>query len=186
MNRSTGTFFGVQIAFSAARDAALRHQLAAAVAGLRQGTDPTRFGPGLRAASAILAGANALIRRGDWDFVQNRGQEVYREWQEGLESMAGWPADDFGTDGDLILATLILLVRPGSAAETALGDGCDLPEDDWFLRRTFAKLLLLPTDCTAGDVAGAGLFVAPHPGRGSFSTDALADEGFDYLRVVTG
>jgi hypothetical protein len=188
MSPPSGTFFGVQLAFTAPRGDELRPRLATLVRDFRAGLD----GPSQRAcwqrAARLLGLAMPMARYGAWDLIRGSGQRDYDEWASGLEAMAAWPATDFGAgdDAELLLVTLILLVAGGSNADRALGDACDFPERDWQRRRTYQLLLAAPPTLNHTNIRNSAIYVAPHPDQRGFSAEVLEGEGFEYLARIDG
>ena len=179
------TFFGVQVAIAVPAGAPLRGQLAACVRELRERGDvAAQRACWVRAASA-LRDAMGGVRLGSWDLLRTGAEAAYEEWATGLEAMAEWPEDDFGSGGDLLLVTLVALVVGGSNADRTLGDICDVPEPLWHRRDTYRSLLTTMPLLNLTNLLGSGLYLAPHPDRPGFSMDVLRGDGFEYLEPVT-
>ncbi len=182
----TTTFFGVQIALKLAFEHPLRAELADLATDSRTSTSLIAQRVCWTRIAAALEGAEKLATFGTWDLIRKTGQNDYEEWASGLEAMAGWPMDDFGTNGSHLLVSIIFLVVGGSNADLTLGDQCDLPERDWQRRATYAQLFAVPPMLNFTNVLGSGFYIAPRPDHAGFSTAVLTGEGFEYLAPITG
>jgi hypothetical protein len=179
------SFFGIQLALDLPPGHAVRSGLAAAVTTLRDNPTPVAQRPCWGKVAGLLRPAVSTAVLGTWDLIRDRGDAEYEDWASGLEEMAEWPAEDFGTGDQLLLVSLIFLVAANSNADRTLGDLCDLPESAWHRRATYAKLLGAPPQLNFMGVLGSGLYLAPHPDQSGFSEQVLSGEGFEYLtRVV--
>jgi hypothetical protein len=178
------TFFGVQLALELPPGHALRDQLAQVVRSLRDSTAIPMQRPAWTQASRLLREAVPFARMGTWDLIRDNAQGEYEDWASGLEAMAEWPAEDFGSDGLYVLACVIMLVAGGSNADRTLGDICDLPENTWHLHRTYDQLLAAPPQLNFTNVLGSGLYLAPRPDQPGFAHEVLKGEGFEYLENV--
>ena len=182
----TTTFFGVQIALKLAFEHPLRADLADLATDSRTSTSLIAQRVCWTRIAAALEGAEKLATFGTWDLLRKTGQNDYEEWASGLEAMAGWSMDDFGTNGSHLLVSIIFLVVGGSNADLTLGDQCDLPERDWQRRATYAQLFAVPPMLNFTNVLGSGFYIAPRPDHAGFSTAVLTGEGFEYLAPITG
>lgn len=178
------TFFGVQLALELPTHQDLRDQLAQAVRNLRGCTTIPAQRPAWTQAAQLLRQAAPFARLGTWDLIREDGQSEYEDWASGLEAMAEWPAEDFGSGGAYLLASVIVLVQGGSNADQALGNICDIPEHDWHKLSTYDRLMAAPPILNFTNVLGSGLYLAPRPDQPGFSLDVLRGEGFEYLEEV--
>lgn len=179
------TFFGIQAAFALAGDSR-RNLLADLVRRHRESTDLISQRQCWTKLDTILGPACDRIALGSWDLLRDQANEAYEEWASGLEAMATWPAADFGTNGNLLLVTAIVLVQGGSNADTTLGDLCDLPEAMWHRQSTFRTLFQALPQLNLTNVLGSGLYLSPRPDLPGFSREVLTGEGFEYLKQIVG
>lgn len=178
------SFFGVQVAIASQPGDPLRETLATCVRELREHRDvAAQRAAWMRTAAALRDGISG-VRLGDWDLLREGADEAYEEWATGLEAMAEWPDGEFGSGGDLMLVTIIVLATRGSNADRTLGDLCDLPERQWHLRATYRTLLTAMPMLNQTNILGSGLYLAPHPDQPGFSLDVLRGDGFEYLQQV--
>ena len=181
----TTTFFGVQVALKLAFEHPLRARLAELVMESRNSTSLIAQRTCWAHIAAALQDAEEFTDFGTWDLIRSTGQNDYEEWASGLEAMAGWPIDDFGTNGSHLLVSIIFLVAGGSNADLTLGDQCDIPERHWQRRATYAQLFGVPPMLNFTNVFGSGFYVAPRPDHAGFSAAVLTGEGFEYLDRIT-
>jgi len=177
------TFFGIQAAFALAGDPR-RHLLADLVRRHRESTDLISQRQCWTQLDTLLGPACDRITLGTWDLLREQANATYEEWASGLEAMATWPVDDFGTNGDLLLVTAIVLVQGGSNADTTLGDLCDLPESRWHRQSTFRMLFQALLQLNLTNVLGSGLYLSPRPDLPGFSREVLTGSGFEYLQRI--
>lgn len=180
----SSSFFGVQLVLDLPSGNALRGRLGDIVREFRGATAmPAQRSCWTRAADALAAAMPTAIS-GTWDLLREKAQAEYEDWASGLEAMAQWDDAEFGEDGGLLLASLIVLVERDSNADRMLGERCDLPERAWHLRSTYAKLVQLPPLLNFTNVQASGLYLAPRPDHPGFSADVIQGEGFEYLEQV--
>jgi hypothetical protein len=177
------TFFGIQLALSLPRSHALRGQLADVVRDLRACSSIPAQRPAWTRASTLLRNALPTADLGTWDLLRDDARMEYEDWASGLEAMAEWNAAEFG-GGELLLATVIMLVEGGSNADRLLGDRCDLAESLWHARTTYDRLLATLPMLNFTNLHGSALYLAPRPDAGGFNSAVLTGEGFEYLALV--
>lgn len=180
----SATFFGVQIAIEAKPGDPLRRAFWEAVrsGAKEQGlADKRAYHHRL---VALLEGCAAKWRFGTWDFVPGGGGEAqFDEWVSGLERCAEEdPGDAF--DDEHVLVSLVFLLEGGSDAESVAGERCDLPEDRWHLRATYAHLVATVRMLPFAGVRADGAYVVPGEGGAGLSAEELQGEGWNYLRPL--
>lgn len=182
----SGSFFGVQVAFALPLDDPVRGQLADTVRQLRADPALPAQRAGWTRAAGLLGQAISFAVLGSWDLIRDGGGGEYEDWASGIEAMADWPAEDFGSGGSLLLVSQIFLAGTGSNADLRLGELCDLPEASWHRRDTYRKLFAAPPSLNFTNLLGSGLFLAPRPDQPGFTQEVLTGEGFEYLHRVAG
>jgi hypothetical protein len=177
-------FFPLQIAIKAGPGADLRLRLAELIRSHRRGLRTHEKRDFWRQAALILSDATSDASHGIWDFIDNKAEQEHETWASELEAVATMDFDSECAHGDYTLVTFLFLIESGSNAATTLGERCDLPENQWFLRPQFRKLIETPPLLNFTGVLADSIYMSPGPDAGGYSLEDLRGEGFDYLKPI--
>jgi len=177
-------FFPLQIAVKAGPGSDLRQRLAELIRSHRRGLRTHEKRDFWRQASLILSDAAAQASYGVWDFIDTNAEQEHESWASELEAVATMDFDQECARGDHTLVTFLFLIEAGSNAATTLGERCDLPENQWFLRAQFRKLIETPPLLNFTGVLADSIYMSPGPDAGGYSLEDLRGEGFEYLQAI--
>ncbi|MEN9360317.1 MAG: hypothetical protein RL095_1852 [Verrucomicrobiota bacterium] len=176
--------FYLQAAIQAGPGSDLRRRLAELIRNHRRGLRTHEKRDFWRQASLILSDATPQISYGVWDFVTAKAEQEHETWASELEAVATLDFDSECPSGDHVVVTLLFLLESQCNAATTLGERCDLPENQWFLRNQFRRLIETPPLLNFTGVLADSLYMSPGPDAGGFTLDDLRGEGFEYLHAI--
>lgn len=185
---AAGPFFGMQVVVRSPRGSSLRQRIRGLLVDPSPELSVDEKSALLRNLASTLGDSAALFERGYWDFVPDPGsaRAEMDDWCDEIEAEAGDPADPALGAGEspYFIVTLACTLRDGSPAADALGVACDLPEEAYWTRESFASLL-----AAVGEIDVAGLTsdavylnagaIDPETGR-----EEIDGEGYEYLRRI--
>lgn len=189
------TFFGVQVAVKAFFKDDFRTRLHEAIAGgaVEQSiNDKREF---WKRVTAVLNDAMPVFEYGHWDLIRGGNAESeFETWCSEIEGAAATVKEEMGTavdettrsssDKTYVLVTVLFLLEQGSPSDETLGERCDLPENTWFTRATFARLIASIPLLNFVDVQADAAYVVPGNDTDGFSEDDLRGEGYEYLKPL--
>ena len=189
------TFFGIQVAVKAFFKDDFRARLHDAVArgDAEQSLNEKRTF--WKRVTAVLNDAMPVFEYGYWDLIRNdSAEEEFESWCSEIEgSVATEPeemgaahdeAHRFSADRAYVLCTLAFLLERDSNSDLTLGERCDLPEDEYFTRATFARLIASVPMLNFANVQADAVYVVPGNDTDGLSDDDLRGEGYEYLKPL--
>jgi hypothetical protein len=135
--------------------------------------------------STLLAEASVHWTLGTWDLVQGAAADrEFDAWVAGLEAAVDEPLDPATSGGDHVVVSVVLLVESGSAADTTLGERCDLPKSEWLTRAAYARLVASLRMLAFAGVRADGVYAVPGDANCGITLAELRGEGWEYLKPV--
>ena len=180
--RPPGVFLGLQLVFPSPPEDALAEELRRVVREASRDLDPRQKHRFLQRLQGLLERVIPRAIRGYWDLLTEpaAAEAEYRDWVSDLQAVqeGGGGAPDPGAHA---LVTVALLVAEGSPGDDTLRNVCDVPEKDFFRRRTFERLAAALPRVDLDSVLEDAVAVVPgNAGEGPTLED-LEDEGYAYL-----
>ncbi|HEY0715402.1 MAG TPA: hypothetical protein VGF45_22160, partial [Polyangia bacterium] len=87
-------------------------------------------------------------------------------------------------DKSYVIVTMLFLVERGSNSDLTLGERCDLPENDYFTRQTFAQLIASVPMLNFANVQADAVYLVPGNDRDGLSDEDLHGGGYEYLKPL--
>jgi len=189
------SFFGIQLAltdFQRDRVRSRLHELIAENANAQKFFEKRIFWKRL---CAIINEALPAFELGYWDLVRgDKAEEEFEAWSSEIEGALASEAEELGGAADemnrfsadrrYVLVTLMFLVGEGSNADLTLGERCDIPEDDWFKRETFTRLIGTPPLLNFANVRADAVYLLPGSDEDGLSEFDLATEAYAHLKPL--
>jgi hypothetical protein len=178
----SSTFFGVQLAIRSPAGDAWRERLVALVR--KNQTDLSILEKRVlyTELAELLSEAEPQWALGTWDFIDApAGDAEFDSWVAGIEECVDEPLEASASSGDHAVVTFVFLVEDGSRAETTLAERCDIPEEFWSRRRTYARLVATLRMLVFAGVLADGVYVVPGDVNAGLTLSELRGEGWDYL-----
>jgi hypothetical protein len=191
------TFFGIQVAIEAFPKDRLRARLHEVIAKSAQEQSLAEKRAFYKRLTALLNEAVPIFERGHWDYVKNsrKAEKEFDTWCSELEGRSATEAEELGkghdeilrlsSDKDYVLVTLLFLLEAGSNSDHTVAQRCDLPEDQYFTRRTFGYLVETIPMLTFASVVSDAVYLMPGTEDDGFSGDDLDGGGYEYLRPLS-
>ncbi len=187
MANATNSFFGLQVMVLSPQGDPWRERLMAVLRRNQGDQDVVQKRALYTALTHVLAEVPDRWAFGVWDLIRGpRATREFDEWVAGVEGAIEEPIDPSWRHGDCVAVTIVLLVEEGSPADDTLGARCDLPERDWFTRRTFARLISTLRMLQFAHIRADGLYAMPGDPAAGIPLAELRGEGWEYLKPLTG
>jgi hypothetical protein len=175
-------FLGLQLVFPSPPGDALAEELRKVVREASRDLEPRQKLRFLQRLEGLLGRVIPRAIRGYWDLLTDpaAAEAEYRDWVSDLQAVEAGGGGAPDPDAHAIV-TVALRVAEGSPGDDTLRDVCDVPEKDFFRRRTFERLASALPRIDLDSVLEDAVAVVPgNPGEGPTLED-LEDEGYDYL-----
>jgi hypothetical protein len=139
-----------------------------------------------RVVQALLPHTQSFVM-GVWDYIEDhdRANEEFRSWCDGTENDANEaaPADPYRSGPLHMFATLLFLMAHGKAADRVICEACRMPEEVYWQRATFARLLSSIPHLNFATISSDAIYVRPS-GPGGVTAEELAEEHYGYLKKL--
>jgi hypothetical protein len=192
------TFYGIQALFTIGADT-LRQRLHEAIAA--GGSDAEQSLADKRAfwkrIVAIVLEAAARFDLGFWDYVSDpqRAEREFDQWSSELEADTATEKEEVGAapneayrlsaKPEYVSLTVLFLLEKGSGSDGTVGERCDLPEDTWWKRDTFAHLFETINQLSFSTVKADAIYLVPGNAQDGLSWDDVHGGGWEYLKALT-
>lgn len=189
------TFFGIQIAIKNFFRDPLRKQLHKLIATNAHSQTLAAKRVFWKKFTAVVNEAMPVFERGHWDLIRGAGaQSTFETWSAEIEGAAATELEELGGAADeanrtssernYVLVTLMFLVEAESNSDATLGQRCDIREDHYHTRQTFAHLVATVPLLNFAYVQADAVYLLPGSDEDGLSEDDLADEGYNYLKPL--
>jgi hypothetical protein len=189
------TFFGIQVAVKAFFKDDFRKRLHETVArgDAEQSLNEKR--QFWKRVTAVLNEGMPVFEYGFWDLIRtDSAEQEFESWCSEIEGSVATETEEMGTQADevvrlsadqsYVLVTLAFLVERDSNSDVTLGERCDLPEEQWFTRQTFAHLVATVPMLNFANVQADAVYIVPGNDTDGLSDDDLHGEGYEYLKPL--
>jgi hypothetical protein len=132
---------------------------------------------------------------GYWDYIADpdRAEKEFDSWVSEIEQTvaAGAPGGGEASGvyrsaaGEYFLVSLAFLLQQGGPSDLVVAERCDIAEQDFFTRATFATLVATPPMLAFATVRADAVYVVPGTDEHALSAGDLRGEGYEYLRPLS-
>ncbi len=144
-----------------------------------------------RASEALLANLG-IIERGCWDYFEdhNRAEKDFKMWLGGMTTEEGARAtpsgrpDPYRGEPRYFTFTMTFLIVNPSPTDQAMRRLCDIPQTHLWRRDVFGRLLGGMGVINFASVKSDIMYLIPRDADWGLTVDDLAQEKFQYLRVL--
>ncbi len=189
------TFFGVQIAVKAFFKDPLRQKIAQVIGNSQAEQTLFEKRSFWKRWAAVINDAMPVFELGYWDLIRGgNAQEEFETWCSEIEGALASEREEMGQAADqvnrlsaakdYILVTAAVLVERDSNSDLTLGERCDIPESDYFTRRTFAQLVASFPLLNFANVQADAVYLIPGSEDDGLSQEDLFGGGYDYLKPL--
>jgi len=147
-----------------------------------------------RQVSATLAARAGQIVYGVWDYVEEsaRAQAEYDQWCKGTEDdvedaeEAAKQVPVYRQSGGprFLFVTFLFLMRRGGASDRYICEVCRIPEDFWWTRNTFARMLQSIGGLNFESIRADAVYLRPGHDDGGVTQQELAEPRYRYLKML--
>ncbi len=193
------TFFGIQVLPRVGADQDLRKHLHEAIAqGSAAGEQSLADKRALYKRVAALLIADAVrFDLGYWDYISDpaHAEREFDEWCSELEGRMATEKEELGAAVDdvnrlsakpeYIAVTICFLLEAGGNSDATVAERCDLPEDRWFKRETFERLISAVPMLSFSSVKADAIYLVPGSDQDGLSFDDVHGGGWEYLKQLS-
>jgi hypothetical protein len=194
--RDSLLFFGLQVAVNTYGEDETRLALHRVIASGGSVETPEQKRSFYKRIAALLLENQPFFEYGYWDYLtdsDDAGAE-FEQWVNEIEGSMATEEEELGevidevhrmsSDKSYVVMTVAFLLEPSKSQENALAMIDSIPEDDYFSRDSFRKLIEAVTfidfEFTQGDAA----FIMPGNEMDGISWEDIHGEGWNYLKPV--
>lgn len=190
------TFYGIQVAIKAFHKDPLRQRLHAAIAESQSSQSLQDKRAFWKRIAAILNEAMPVFEYGYWDLIrEDKAETEFETWCSEIEGSLATEAEEMGQAADevnrlsadrhYVLCTLLFLIERDSNSDQTLGERCDIPENEYFTRATFATLIATIPMLNFANVQADAVYLSPGSEEDGLSDDDLHGGGYEYLKPLS-
>jgi hypothetical protein len=190
-------FFGVQTVINAYAKDNLRAELHKVISASSQDQTPADKKAFYKKITSILLECQPMFEYGYWDYLTDpdEAEGEFNDWVSDIEGSMSTEEEEtadtvdnvhrISSDKYYVVATLAFLFEASDALEPLYTLMDEIPEEKYFTRETFSKLLnvldYIDYEYSYGDAA----YIMPGNEKDGFSSEDMHTEGWAYLKSLS-
>lgn len=191
------TFYGVQIVINTGANDDLRSKLHRIVnVPVKEDETPQEKRAFFKNVTAVIRENEPFFEYGYWDYLTDpdeaRGE--FESWVNDIEAGLATESEQVGESVDeqfrmsaekqYVVITLAFLIENVPQQDSFL-ERIDIPEEEWFLRDTWPKLIDAVNYLDYEYLLADAVFIMPGNEKDGFSFEDLHSEGWNYLKPIS-
>jgi hypothetical protein len=189
-------FFGLQVVINIYGEDALRQSLHRVISDGNVEESPDSKRAFYRRISALLLENLPFMEYGHWDFIKDADDatDEFESWVNELEGSIATEEEELGSEVDefhrmsgdksYVVVSLAFLLENAPAHEGLIELLENIPEDNYFDRTTYQKLIESLTYLDFELVLGDAAFIMPGNEQDGISFEDIHGEGWEYLKPI--
>lgn len=190
-------FYGIQIVINTGINDETRAKLHAAInVPVKEGETPEEKKAFFKNVTALLLENEPFFEYGYWDYLTDaaEAQAEFDSWVNEIESSMATESGEVGETMDeqyrmsaekqYVVISLAFLIENVPTQESFQGM-IDIPEESYFLRETWPKLIEAVPYLDFNYVMADAVFIMPGNEKDGFSFEDLHSEGWEYLKPIS-